>query len=49
MLAVLAAIVFLLGLLKVDIGSISLLYLGLLLLALHLAFPKSVGLLGRRR
>jgi hypothetical protein len=49
MLAVLAALVFLLALLKVHIDNVSLLYLGLLLLSLHLAFPKSVGLLGRRR
>ena len=49
MLAVLAALVFLLGLLKVTIGSISLLYLGLFLLALHLAFPRAIGGFGRRR
>ena len=49
MLAIAAALVFLLALLKVSVGSISLLYLGLLLLALHLAFPRSAGLLGGRR
>ena len=49
MLAIAAAFVFLLALLKVSVGSISLLYLGLLLLSLHLAFPRSLGVFGRRR
>lgn len=49
MLAIAAAFVFLLALLKVSLGSVSLLYLGLLLLSLHLAFPIGVGGLGRRR
>lgn len=49
MLAIAAAVVFLLALLKVSLGSLSLLYLGLLLLSLHLAFPGMLGVLGKRR
>lgn len=49
MLALAAAFVFLLAVLKVSLGSVSLIALGLLLLSLHLVFPIGVGGMGRRR
>jgi hypothetical protein len=38
MLALIAMIVFILGLCKVDLGSLNMLYLGLIFLAAHFAF-----------
>ena len=45
MLALLAAIVFFLGLVGISLGSLNLMYLGLMLMALHLALgsPWPVG------
>ncbi len=50
MFAVAAVVVFLLSLLKVDLGSINLVTLGLLLIAAHLAFGSFAPFpTGRRR
>ena len=51
MLALIAMIVFIRGLFKVDIGSVNLLYLGLVFLAAHFAFADFAWYAwpGRRR
>lgn len=48
MFAVLSALVFLLALLKVQLGDVNLVTLGLFLLALHFVVPVSVPWPGRR-